>query len=282
MRHKEYPRLSEDQHAFYNENGYLIIENALEPFGTDSVREAYERVEAGLKPAWEQAIKNSTNSDHSGSNSHDMTPDYKKEPIFLDLANNPKVMPLISQIVGPRYQVANIICHNHPAHTEAHTTWHRDWQEWSHPRFTLRAKVFYYLDDQDKDMGCFSLVPGTHKNPNRPDPKKYSDTALDKMPGIINIAPPAGSAILWDSLCWHTALPNTSTKDRRTVMYIYSQFFIKNWESASPLPEIVDWAHTPQKRQLMGIHSIGGRLAWDRKEILYLPEQEETAKTKTL
>ena len=142
--------------------------------------------------------------------------------------------------------------------------------------------MFYFLDDQDEDMGCFALVPGTHRNPDRPPPDQYVNATLEHMPGMVKIALPAGSAVLWNALLWHAGLANVSNNDRRTVMYAYTQFFIKNWESSSPSSEIVAWADTPQKRQLMGIHSIGGRLAWDRKEILYLPEQEELAKTKTL
>ena len=276
------PDITEEQRSFYNEHGYLIIENALELFGNNHIKAAYERLEAERKPAWEQAIQNGTNAPLNGPNSHIMEPDFGKEPIFLDLANNAKIIPLISQIVGPSYQVMNITCHNHPAQTNAHTGWHRDWQTWTHPRFRLRVKVFYYFEDQNEDMGCFALVPGTHRHSERVPHKEYDGETLEDMPDMVKIALPAGSAILWDALLWHTGLANVSAKDRRIVMYTYTQFFLKNWESTTPDPNMVAWADTPQKRQLMGIHSITGRRAWDRQEVPYLPEQEERSKAKIL
>ena len=42
----EYPVLTEEQRAFYDENGYFIIENAIEPVGLERVRQAFERREA--------------------------------------------------------------------------------------------------------------------------------------------------------------------------------------------------------------------------------------------
>ena len=59
-----------------------------------------------------------------------------------------------------------MIGHNRPAGTPAHIGWHRDCPPWSHPTQVLKAKVFYYLDDVDADMGCCSIVPGSHTWPD--------------------------------------------------------------------------------------------------------------------
>ena len=40
------------------------------------------------------------------------------------------------------------------------------------------------------------------------------------------------------------------------------------------------WADTPQKRQLMGIHAVQGRAAWDRRDVAYLPEHQAIADAK--
>ncbi len=54
MSHTRY-QLTPDQRTFYNEHGYLIIENAMNEIGLPAVRAAYERTEAELKPAWEES-----------------------------------------------------------------------------------------------------------------------------------------------------------------------------------------------------------------------------------
>jgi len=98
-----------------------------------------------------------------------------------------------------------MIAHNHPADTDAHIEWHRDWPPWNHPTQILKAKVFYYLDDITDDMGPFSIVPGSHTRPDDPpgsansfaqnpstQAPSYTGSELGNMPQMKKItAPPA-------------------------------------------------------------------------------------------
>ena len=70
--------------------------------------------------------------------------------------------------------------------------------------------------------------------------------------------------------------PGGSTGPYRQV----PQFWVKQWEDRTPAREIVAWADTPQKRQLMGIHAVQGRAAWDRRDVAYLPEHQAIADAK--
>ena len=45
---------------------------------------------------------------------------------------------------------------------------------------------------------------------------------------------------------------------------------------------VVDWANTPARRQLMGIHAVDGRAGWDRHDVPYLPEHEAIARAKVI
>jgi len=171
-----------------------------------------------------------------------------------------------------------MICHNHHAGTKAHTGWHRDWPPYVHPQFALKTKVFYFLDDQDEDMGCFTLVPGSHRLKEDPDPDKYTRENLTDMPNYKKIVAPAGSAIIWNVICWHTGLANLSSKDRRLVIYGYMPFWAKKWEDRQPPKAIVNWANTPMRRQIMGIHAVHGRNAWDRTDVERLAEQDQAFK----
>ena len=40
----------------------------------------------------------------------------------------------------------------------------------------------------------------------------------DQMPNHYNFAAPAGTALLFDTACWHAAMPNTSGADRHCVI----------------------------------------------------------------
>ena len=45
---------------------------------------------------------------------HDL---YQYDPLFLDLSNNPAVIPILQAVVGLDLQLTEMIAHNHPADT---------------------------------------------------------------------------------------------------------------------------------------------------------------------
>jgi ectoine hydroxylase-related dioxygenase (phytanoyl-CoA dioxygenase family) len=148
---------------------------------------------------------------------------YQYDPLFLDLSNNPAVIPILQAVVGLDLQLTEMIAHNHPADT---------------------------------------------------------GSELGNMPQMKKITAPAGTAVIWNVALWHTATANTSPRDRRLIVYGYTHFWVKQWEDRTPAREIVAWADTPQKRQLMGIHAVQGRAAWDRRDVAYLPEHQAIADAK--
>lgn len=269
--------ITPEQREQWDRDGYIIVENALDAVGFDRVVSAYERVEADQAPAWRESVEQGTFTGGygNGPDAHTMRNIFEYDDVFLDLAANPLVTPIIDDVIGPNFQVMEMICHNHHAGTKAHTGWHRDWPPYVHPQYALKAKVFYFLDDQDEDMGCFSLVPGSHKLPDGPPREAYTRENLTDMPGLKKMVAPAGSAVIWNVICWHTGLANVSQRDRRLVIYGYMPFWVKKWEDRMPPESILDWASTPIRRQMMGIHAVHGRNVWDRQDVPRLPEQDE-------
>jgi ectoine hydroxylase-related dioxygenase (phytanoyl-CoA dioxygenase family) len=272
---------AEQLHQFRDE-GYLLIENALAPFGLERVRAAYEDVQRQTEPAWRAMVASGDlkGGYGNGPDAHTMSNLYEHDPLFLDIAENPIAMPLLQAVVGPDLQTMEMVAHCHHGHTAAHTGWHRDWPPYRHPEYILKAKAFYFLDDQTEDMGCFTLVPGSHKRDAYPPKDQYRGDTLEEMPGLKKMVGPAGSVLIWDVTLWHTGTANTSDKDRRLLIYGYQPFWVKKWGSTTPPQTIIDWADTPQRRQLMGIHAVHGRAAWDRKDVDYLPEHAEMVKAK--
>ncbi len=281
---KTYPGMDEEQRAHYKEHGYVIIKNAVGPIGLDRVRETYERTEQETKEEWRAMVESGDlkGGYGNGPNAHTIQPNFEWDTTILDLANNPMVIPLVHETVGPDYQVMEMLYHNHHASTMAHTGWHRDWPPWSHPQYTLKVKVFYAIDDIHEDQGCFSLVPGTHRDPENPPKDTYTGDNLTDLPGCKKMVMEAGDAIFWDVVCWHTGTANTSQRDRRLVIFGYMPFFVKKWNASPPSEPLIAWADTPYKRQLLGIHCVNGRRGWDRTDVEYLPEHREIAEAKKL
>ena len=144
----------------YLEHGYVIIDGALDSFGLERVQAGYEHIQSLTEPAWRQSVLdgNYKGGYGNGPDAHTMGNIHQYDDLWLDIAANPRILPLLKEIVGINVQTMEMVAHCHHSGTAAHTGWHRDWPAWTHPKYTLKAKVFYFLDDQDEDMGCFSLV----------------------------------------------------------------------------------------------------------------------------
>ena len=128
-----YPGLTEEQRVHFEEHGYIIVKNAAEPIGIERIRNAYERTERETKQNWLDMLEsgNLKGGYGNGPNAPTISPNYEWDTTILDLANNPKVIPIIKELVGPDYQVMEMLYHNHHAGTIAHTKWHRDWPPWA-------------------------------------------------------------------------------------------------------------------------------------------------------
>jgi ectoine hydroxylase-related dioxygenase (phytanoyl-CoA dioxygenase family) len=275
-------QVSAEQLQHFREQGYVLIEDALDPFGLPRVQAAYEQIQRQTEPAWRAMVQSGVYKGGygNGPDAHTMDSIYQHDSLFLDIAANPVTLPLLEAVIGPNVQTMEMVAHCHHAGTHAHTGWHRDWPPYRHPQYALKVKAFYFLDDQTEEMGCFTVVPGSHLWDDDPPKERYTGAALEQMPGMKKMIGPAGSVLIWDVTLWHTGTANTSNRDRRLLIYGYMPFWVKKWESQRPPQTVIDWANTPQRRQLMGIHAVQGRASWDRKDVEYLPEHWELVKGK--
>ena len=288
--------LNEQQLSHFREQGYVVIPEALSQFGLERVRVGYEQAQQQTAAAWREANASGPTKGvyGRGAAAHVMVDMWQHDDLFLDVADNPALIPALRQVVGPDLQLTEAIGHIHPAGTAAHIEWHRDWPPWSHPTQALKAKVFYFLDDIDADMGCFSIVPASQTRPEDPPGSsnsfnneervkgepQYTGERLEDMPGMQKMTGAAGTAVIWNVALWHTATANTSHRDRRILVYGYTHFWVKQWEDRKPPQRMIEWADSPHRRQLMGIHAVQGRAAWDRQDVPYLPEHRAIAKAK--
>src|SRR5690606_2105152 len=115
--------ITQEQREQWDRDGYIILENALDSIGLDRVKAAYESVEAQQLEAYKASLANGNYSGGygNGPDAHTMNNIYQHDDVFLDLAANPLVTPILEDVVGPNFQVMEMICHNHHSGTKAHT-----------------------------------------------------------------------------------------------------------------------------------------------------------------
>lgn len=113
---------------------------------------------------------------------------------------------------------------------EGYTYWHRDEQkpdQWPFPKGRI-IKMFFYTSDVTNDGGPLAVVPMSHRLQHGPwetlrrgfKSSMTLDAPLPQecMPNHVKFTGNAGDALLFDTACWHTAMPNVSNQNRRAVI----------------------------------------------------------------
>src|SRR5262249_32508782 len=107
---------------------------------------------------------------------------------------------------------------------------HQDYPYWR-PMTRIAHKIMtalIYLDDAFVENGCLEVAPGSHRDgmiadrvaaegfgANEMDPAKFD------LDSLIPIQAKAGAVVFFGAFLVHRSLPNTSDRQRRTLLYSY-------------------------------------------------------------
>lgn len=228
--------LSAQQWNFYQENGYVIVENVLSKHRLEILREALEKRyilegnQAGSEGANIQGVRRLCNL-------------FGKGRAFEELATEPIALEMAKRAIGDdiRWQAMNL--HDPiPGDPRPHQAIHADRSFFKN--CTAYFNVVWALDDLTEKNGATRLVPGSH---NKPWPKDILTDLKEPVTGEIYAVCPAGSAIFLHGDVWHGARVNHSTFVRRVIHLGYS------CPNTAPQYEIAGTL-TPENRQRLGVH----------------------------
>ncbi|MGW0337236.1 phytanoyl-CoA dioxygenase family protein [Streptomyces sp. NPDC003011] len=107
--------------------------------------------------------------------------------------------------------------------------WHQDYPYWyccAGPDAGDIATAMIYLDDVTADNGALTLVPGSHLAGPAPRDRAEPtgllvDAARSDVSGAVTIEAPAGSVLMFPGLIVHRSGPNTSPRDRRSLLLCF-------------------------------------------------------------
>ena len=231
--------LTAEEKTFFNEQGYLIVENALDANQitrltqlTDAVHE--KKLAAGFDPATALFYPNFI----------------PEAPEFADLVDYEKILPKVWGILGWNiylYHAHLIVTPPSGKPLDNRTFgWHQDSgrvnQEMeSHPRPRLSLKVAYFLSDtSEAGRGNFWILPGSHLD----DTLALPEDRQGQPAGAIPVCVKPGTAVFFDRRLWHTASPNASEITRKILFYGYGYRWIRTkddmtvqdlWPTSSPI-----------------------------------------------
>ena len=161
------------------------------------------------------------------------------DPVLLDLVDPAPVIPLLKEVLGGDIRMRGVQPRTFPPEDQGgYTAWHRDAAKpdnYPGPSPAHIIKMFFYFFDVPENGGCTAVVPGSHKILSHPgrvfdkvwatsrthDTEESNTISTLLMPNQVKFAVSAGTAIIFNTAIWHTALPNTSTEDRQCVIIRY-------------------------------------------------------------
>jgi ectoine hydroxylase len=233
---------TKEQLQQFDEEGYLVVEDALSPELVQSMTAAIDRIDQleraakGLRPDQTMAKFRVIVEDD----------------LFLELLDNAKTFPLVWDILG--WNVQHYISHLivYPPEPEgaeiSQGGWHQDGgrpvREMERPQPRLSYKTsFWFSDTRIANSGAMRIIPGSHRSEEKP-PQKVLDNPLH-----VEVAP--GTAVLFDRRMWHARGINTSDVTRKVIFLGYSYRWLRGLDYNN-MPEEVLAKCDPIRRQLLG------------------------------
>lgn len=233
-------RLSEEQIANYRRDGYLSVENVLDPGEIAELQKVTEMfVERSRK------VTNHT-EDFDLEPGH--TPEspklrrlkdpHRQHPIYDGLLKNPRILDMVEQLLGPGIRFQNTKLNMKSPGFGSPVEWHQDWAFYPHTNDDVLA-VGVAIDDMLLANGCLMVIPGSHREAVLSHHQAGVFVGAVPPAGLAERAVPvelhAGGISLHHARLLHGSAPNTSTLPRRFLLFEYCS------ADAWPLLGVTDW-----------------------------------------
>tara|TARA_B100000941_G_scaffold182851_1_gene131318 strand:+ start:152 stop:1021 length:870 start_codon:yes stop_codon:yes gene_type:complete len=219
--------ISQDQINFYNEKGYLIVENVL---SQNEIKEL-----GSITDNFVEKSKNITKHNED----FDIEPGHSKEnpklrrikkpekqhSIYEKTLKNPKILDVVEDLIGPNIRTLGGKLNMKAPGGGAQVEWHTDWAFYPHTNDDI-LEVGIPLDDMEIENGCLMAIPGSHKweaishHEDGVFVGAVSENDFnmeDAVPFVLK----AGSISLHHVRALHGSAPNMSNRPRRLLLQGY-------------------------------------------------------------
>jgi ectoine hydroxylase-related dioxygenase (phytanoyl-CoA dioxygenase family) len=230
-------------------NGYVMIENAIEPELLGRVTAIVDRVQAEEQAAGRAAADGSIHTLEV----------IDRDRTLPDLMVNPRVFPLICSALGWNIHLYHSHIDVHPPLTEPPRPvwrWHQDGGrqnleiETQPTRPKLSVKVAYFVSDaSEADRGNMLVIPGSHLSNTLPRPE-HPELGFEQPEGHVQVLAAPGTACVFDRRIWHGRSDNMSQVTRKGVFMGYTYRWMRPRHSHAPDAGYADL--DPVQAQLLG------------------------------
>ncbi len=262
----DFTQLTSEQRRSFDEDGFLVVPNALPAETVRQLTEAADRLARSF-------LDKPHVADRPEYNHLDLRPGLLREEAMLALVTNASTVPLIVQLLSPNIHLhsTTLIC-KRPELPDAPTFrrgWHRDIRiprDLGHvglPRVGI--KICYCLTDfHQPDSGMTLMARGSHL---RTTPLAIPQGQVDPCGvEVCDIRMNSGDALLFENRIFHTAAPNRSDRTSKVLMYGYSYRWMKPEVYLETLDKQYLEQASPIVRQLLGGYRDVDTQPWALKE----------------
>src|SRR5215216_2904607 len=246
----DFVRLEAGQRRSFEEDGFLVVPNALTAGTVARLVEACDRLARPL-------LEKPKLSGRPEYNHLDLRPGLLKEGALFELVTNGPTVPLVVQLLSPNIHLhSTTLIYKRPESPDDppfRRGWHRDIRiprDLGHKSLPLVGiKVCYCLTDfQAPNCGMTLMARGTHL---RTEPLKIAKGEVDPIDvEVKDLKLNAGDALFFENRIFHTAAPNRSDRTSKVVIYGYAYRWMK--------PEV--YLETPDEQQLLTVDPITRQL----------------------
>ena len=229
------------------EQGYCLVEDALDPPRLKEVREALLRVAA------EERARGEAYLEENDSNQRVWVL-LNKGRVFEELVQDELTLEIVGKILGPGFLLSNVNANiTGPGGGPMFLHSDQDYVPGPFPPYALVCNAMWFLDEFTEANGATRIVPGSHKLLEPPDYGKTYET--------VPVTGPAGTAMIFHGALWHQTGPNTTRDEKRHgILTYYCRPFMRQQENffLSLRKDVLDRA-TSKLRDLLGYRMwLGG------------------------
>ena len=219
--------LSNTQKAFYADNGYLMVENAVTPDQLAELRRiTYDLIDQSRNVTQTNDVFE-LDKGHSRDNPRltRIKLPHRQHPYFWEILRNSAVTGVLTDLLGPDTLIQTSKLNTKAPGGGAAVEWHQDWAFYPHTNDDMLA-FGLMLEDVTQANGPLQVIPGTHKGPilshhangvfcgaiDPGDPLFQADKA-------VTLTGKAGDMTVHHARVLHGSAPNLSDRNRLILFY---------------------------------------------------------------
>lgn len=220
--------LTSEQISFYEENGYLKVENAVTPEQLARLREITEAFIERSRSVTESDDVFDLDEGHSADAPKlaRVKLPHKQDPYFWEVLQNSGVTETLRDLLGPNVLLQTSKLNTKAPGGGAAVEWHQDWAFYPHTNDSLLA-CGLFLNDVGPENGPLQVIPGSHKGPvlshqnedgvfcGAVDP----DDPLFEADKAVTLTGKAGDMTVHHVRILHGSSPNRSDRPRLITFY---------------------------------------------------------------